>query len=160
MVELRKEVRNLGINVSDLKSAVNIKSIVSGEGKTIIIHDTLERYSFVDTLSSKYLKLSGNIDVKTNKLDYKYTYNGNYSLYSYEYKKKFWKRPELRMKLVSDDKNNQISMETFTIKPPQEIVSVGFGIGAAVYYNNGKIAVAPAITIGIFKPIYTFRTKK
>lgn len=162
MVELRKELANLGIKVSDLRSAVDIQTKASGSGSTTIVYvrDTInnaDTYQFADT--TKFMKINGQVDLTNNKLDYKYTYTGNYSLYSYEYRKKFWKRPEMQIKLVSDDPSNEISMKTFTVKPPREIVSIGVGIGASFYYADGKFGVAPAITIGVFKPIYTFRTK-
>jgi hypothetical protein len=159
MVELREELKSLGISLNDLKSAVNIKTQATGNGETEIVQltDTLDVYSFKD--STKHIKIAGLVDVKNNKLNYNYTYSAEYKLFSYDYKKKFWKRPELQLKLISDDPSNKIQMQTFTVKPPREIVSIGVGIGAAFYYADGKFGVAPAITVGIFKPIYTFRTK-
>lgn len=157
---LRNELKSVNLKVDDLKSAIKIQSESSGVGKTKIIRDTIDRYVFNDTTSSKFLKLKGTIDLKKDSMEYDYTYTANYSIYSYEYKKKFWKRPEMRIKLVSDDPSNKIKMQTFNVKPPREIVSIGVGFGASVYYANGSFGVAPAITIGIFKPIYTFRSKK
>ena len=160
MEKLKDELKKNNIALKDLQSAINLQAVASGEGATKIVHDTLDTYSFNDTISSKFLQLKGTIDLKADTLKYDYSYTANYSIYSYQYKKKFWKRPEMRIKLVSDDPSNLIKMQTFSIKPPQEIISIGVGFGAAFYYADGKFGVAPAITIGIFKPIYTFRTKK
>ena len=163
MIELRKELKAINIRVEDLTSAVIINTKASGSGTTDIIKTTdtlkgIETYAFSDT-TGKHLKLSGVIDLINNKLSYEYTYAATYSLFSYEYRKKFWKRPEMQIKLISDDPSNKVQMQTYTIKPPRDIVSLGIGVGAAVYYGNGQFGVAPAITIGFYKSIYTFRTK-
>lgn len=163
MVELRSELKGLGIALKDLKSAVNISMSTSGKGETQIVRivDTLKNetiYAFTDT-TGKHLSLKGTINIDSSKIDYTYTYSANYKLFSYEYKKKFFGRPELRLKLISDDPSNDVKMQTFTVKPPKEIISIGVGLGAAFYYADGKVGIAPAISIGLYKPIYTFRTK-
>jgi hypothetical protein len=158
--QLRRDLEELKINQKDLKAAIRLNAVASGEGATKIVLDTLETYTFNDTTSSKFLKLEGLIDLKKDSLKYDYTYTANYNIYSYQYKKKFWKRPEMRIKLVSDDPSNQIRMQTFTVKPPLEVVSIGVGLGASFYYTGGEVGIAPSITIGVYKPIYTFRTKK
>jgi hypothetical protein len=104
------------------------------------------------------LKLKGVIDLRSGEMAYNYTYSAKYSIYSYDYKKNIFKRPELRLKLVSDDSTSNITAQTFNVKAPREIVSIGAGIGASVIYDNG-FKIRPAIQIGIFKPIFTFRTK-
>lgn len=171
---LRNDLRDFKIPVNDLMWAIKLNTSASGGGETKIVRDTklitnvvhdttvvidtIEVYKFADT--TKHMKLAGEIDLINDKMSYEYQYSAEYKLFSYEYKKKFWKRPELRLKINSNDPNNTISAQTFTVKPPREIISVGVGVGATVYYANKKIGVAPAITIGLYKPIYTFRSKK
>jgi hypothetical protein len=161
MVELRQQLKELGIQVKDLKSAIEIQTQASGSGQAqlIRVNDTLDTYEFADT-TGKHLKISGKVDVFNGMMDYDYTYSANYKLFSYDYKKNFFKRPELRLKIVSDDPSNTIAAKTFTIKPPREVVSLGFGVGASAVYDNATIKVRPSIHVGLYKSIYTFRTKK
>ena len=161
MVELRKELKNLGIKIKDLNSVVQLSSQASGAGVTEVIRvpDALDTYSFQDT-TGKHLKQSGRVDVVNGMMDYKYTYSSNYSIYSYDYKKNIFKKPELRLKIISDDSSNTIKAKTFTINPPRDIISIGGGIGVSGIYDNGKIKFRPSIHIGIYKALYTFRTKK
>jgi hypothetical protein len=93
-------------------------------------------------------------------LDYEYTYTANYKLFSYEYKKNIFKSPELRLKIISDDSTNTIKAQTFNVKIPREIVSIGAGIGASLIFDDNQLKLRPAIHVGIFKPIITFRTKR
>ena len=160
MVELRNQLKDLGIKVKDLKSAIELQAQASGSGQAQLIRvsDTLDTYEFADT-TGKHLKINGKVDVFNGLMDYNYTYNANYKIYSYDYKKNLFKRPELRLKIVSDDPSNTIKAKTFTIKPPREVVSIGVGIGAGAFYNNGQIIVRPSLQIGLYKSIYTFRTK-
>lgn len=160
MVKLREDLKDYNIQIKDLKYSIELLTQASGSGEAQLlkVSDTLDTYTFQDT-TGKHLKIKGKVDVFNGMMDYDYTYSANYKLFSYEYKKKFFKRPELRMKIVSDDPSNNISAKTFTIKPPRDIVSIGAGLGAAVIYDDGKVKVRPAITISVYKPIYTFRTK-
>lgn len=160
MVELRSQLRELGIKIKDLKSAIEIQAEASGGGKTELVRvsDTLDTYSFADS-TSKHLKLNGTVDVFNGLMDYEYTYSANYDIIAYDYKAKLFKKPELRLKIISDDPSNNIKAKTFTVKPPRDIISIGAGIGGAVFYDSGNIKVRPAIQIGIYKPIYTFRSK-
>lgn len=161
MVELREQLRDLGIKIKDLKSAVEIQTQASGSGQAQLVRvsDTLDTYEFSDS-TGKHLKISGKVDVFNGLMDYDYTYNANYKLFSYDYKKNFFKRPELRLKIVSDDPSNDIKAQTFSITPPRDIISIGAGIGASAVYDDGVIKVRPAIQVGLYKSIYTFRTKK
>jgi hypothetical protein len=161
MVKLREELKNMNIKVKDLKFAIDLQSEAIGNGQVQIVrlNDTLDTYVFSDT-TGKHLKLKGKVNTKSNMLDYEYSYSANYKLFSYEYKKNLFKTPELRLKIVSDDSSNTISAKTFNVKTPREIVSIGAGIGASLIYDNNQVKVRPAIQIGIFKPIITFRSKK
>lgn len=160
-VELRSELASLGIKLNDLKSAYTIQSNATGQGKTEIIRvsDTLDTYSFNDT-TGKHLKINGTVDVKSGQMDYNYSYKSTYKIFSYDYKKNFLKRPELRLKIVSDDPSNDIQAQTFSIKPPREIVSLGVGIGGSLVFDDNKLKIRPSLQIGLYKPIFTFRSKK
>lgn len=161
MVKLREELKNMNIKVKDLKSAIDLQTEAMGKGQVQIVrlNDTLDTYTFSDT-TGKHLKLKGKVNTKSNMLDYEYTYSANYKLFSYEYKKNIFKTPELRLKIISDDSSNTIKAQTFNVKTPREIVSIGAGIGASLIYDNNQVKVRPAIQVGIFKPIITFRSKK
>lgn len=161
MVKLREELKNMNIKVKDLKSAIDLQTEAIGKGQVQIVrlNDTLDTYTFSDT-TGKHLKLKGKVNTKSNMLDYEYTYTANYKLFSYEYKKNVFKRPELRLKIISDDSTNTIKAQTFNVKAPRELFSIGAGIGASLIYDNNQIKVRPAIQVGIFKPIITFRTKQ
>jgi predicted RND superfamily exporter protein len=161
MVKLREELKNMNIKVKDLKSAIDLQTEAMGKGQVQIVrlNDTLDTYTFSDT-TGKHLKLKGKVNTKSNMLDYEYTYSANYKLFSYEYKKNVFKTPELRLKIISDDSSNTIKAQTFNVKTPREIVSIGAGIGASLIYDNNQVKVRPAIQVGIFKPIITFRSKK
>jgi hypothetical protein len=158
-VRLREELKSLGIKMKDLNSSITFidQKIDSGKVKVVRVNDTLDVYAFADS-TKKNLKLKGVIDLRSGEMAYNYTYSAKYSIYSYDYKKNIFKRPELRLKLVSDDSTSNITAQTFNVKAPREIVSIGAGIGASVIYDNG-FKIRPAIQIGIFKPIFTFRTK-
>jgi heme-binding NEAT domain protein len=158
-VQLREELSRLGIKMKDLNSSITLvdEKIGSGETKIFKVNDTLDVYSFADT-TKKNLKLKGVINLKNGDMFYDYTYSAKYSILSYDYKKNIFRRPELRLKIVSDDSTSNIKAQTFNVKTPKEIVSIGAGIGASVVYDNG-FKVRPAIQIGIFKSIITFRTK-
>ena len=161
MVELRRQLSDLCIKIKDLKFAIDLQAQASGSGQTqlIRISDTLDTYAFQDT-TGKHLKIKGKVDVFNGLMDYEYTYSANYKIYSYNYKKNLFKRPELRLKFVSDDSSNTISAKTFSIKPPRDLFSVGVGIGAGAFYDNGTVKIRPSIQIGIYKSLYTFHTKK
>jgi hypothetical protein len=158
-VQLREELSRLGIKMKDLNSSITLvdEKIGSGETKIFKVNDTLDVYSFADT-TKKNLKLKGVINLKNGDMFYDYTYSAKYSILSYDYKKNIFRRPELRLKIVSDDSTSNIKAQTFNVKTPKEIVSIGAGIGASVVYDNG-FKVRPAIQIGIFKSIITFRSK-
>jgi hypothetical protein len=151
----------VNIKVKDLKFAIDLQTEAIGKGQVQIVrlNDTLDTYTFSDT-TGKYLKLKGKVNTKSNMLDYEYTYSANYKLFSYEYKKNLFKTPELRLKIVADDSSNTINAKTFNVKAPREIVSIGAGIGASLIFDNNQLKVRPAIQVGIFKPIITFRSKK
>lgn len=159
-VQLREELKSLGIKVKDLNSSITIidNKLDSGKVKVVKVNDTLDVYSFADS-TKKNLKIKGIIDLRSGDLVYDYEYFAKYSIVSYDYKKNIFKRPELRLKVVSDDSTSNIKAQTFSIKAPREIVSIGAGIGASLTYDNG-FKIRPAIQVGIFKPIITFRTKK
>lgn len=159
-VKLRDELKDLNIKMKNLNSSYELAITAFGVGKTEIVkvHDTLDLYTFKD--SSAHLTLDGKVDTKSGMMEYNYEYNANYSLYSYKYKKSFFKRPELRLKITSDDPNNKISAKTFTVKPPREIVSIGVGVGGSMIYIDNKVKFAPSITLGVYKSLYTFRTKR
>lgn len=158
-VQLREELSRLGIKMKDLNSSITLvdEKIGSGGTKIFKVNDTLDVYSFADT-TKKNLKLKGVINLKNGDMFYDYTYSAKYSILSYDYKKNIFRRPELRLKIVSDDSTSNIKAQTFNVKTPKEIVSIGAGIGASVVYDNG-FKVRPAIQIGIFKSIITFRSK-
>jgi len=158
-VQLREELSRLGIKMKDLNSSITLvdEKIGSGETKIFKVNDTLDVYSFADT-TKKNLKLKGVINLKNGDMFYDYTYSAKYSILSYDYKKNIFRRPELRLKIVSDDSTSNIKAQTFNVKTPKEIVSIGAGIGASVIYDNG-FKIRPAIQIGIFKSIITFRKK-
>lgn len=158
-VRLRDELKSLGIKIKDLNSSVTIMDhkIDSGRVKIVRVNDTLDVYSFADS-TKKNMKIKGIIDLKSGDLAYDYTYSAKYSIYSYDYKKNVFKRPELRLKIVSDDSTSNIQAQTFNVKAPREIISIGAGIGASMIYENG-FKIRPAIQVGIFKPIITFRSK-
>ena len=159
-VQLREELSRLGIKMKDLNSSITLVDEKIGSGETTIfkVNDTLDVYSFYDT-TKKNLKLKGVINLKNGDMFYDYTYSAKYSILSYDYKKNIFRRPELRLKIVSDDSTSNIKAQTFNVKTPKEIVSIGAGIGASVVYDNG-FKVRPAIQIGIFKSIITFRSKQ
>ena len=159
-VQLREQLKLLGIKVGDLNSAITIvdQKLDSGKVKVVRVNDTMDVYAFADS-TKKNLKLKGLIDLRSGDMTYDYSYTAKYSIYSYDYKKNVFKRPELRLKIVSDDSTSNIQAQTFNIKAPREIVSIGAGIGASLTYDNG-FKIRPAIQVGIFKPIITFRSKK
>ena len=160
MVALRSELASLGIKLNDLKSAIVITTTSSGKGEVQVvkISDTLDRYAFADT-TGKHLKLSGEVDTKNGKMSYNYTYSAKYNLISHNVKPNVFKRPELRLTIVSDDPNSNITAQTFNIKPPKDIASIGVGVGASVLYDN-TFKIRPTIQVGLYKPILTFRKRK
>ena len=124
----------------------------------IRVNDTLDTYTFSD--SSKHLSIDGTVDVFNGLMDYKYSYRSTYSIASYKYKQGLFKRSELRLKVISDDPNNNIKAQTFTVSPPRDLFSVGVGLGASAVYDDGQIKVRPSIHVGFYKSIYTFKSKK
>ncbi len=161
MVKLREELKNVNIKVKDLKSAIDLQTEAIGKGQVQVVrlNDTLDTYTFADS-TGKHLKIKGKVNTKSNMMDYEYSYSANYKLFSYEYQKNIFKTPELRLKIVADDSSNTINAKTFNVKAPREIVSIGAGIGASLIFDNNQLKVRPAIQVGIFKPIITFRSKK
>lgn len=158
-VNLRKDLASLGVKVDNLQSAYKISTESNDSIEVKIVRDTIYKdlYHFMD--STKHLSIDGSVDISKNSLEFDYTYRANYDIYSYKYKQGLFKRPVMRLKIVSDDPNVDLSAQTFSVKPPQELFSIGVGVGGALCYRRGRVQVAPAITLGVYKSIYTFRTK-
>lgn len=160
MVELRRELEELGISIENLRSSYTISSSTSDSITTNVIRisDTLDIFSFED--STKHLNVSGIVDLSNDKISLHHTYHSKYKIFSYEERAKLFKAPEMRLKIIADDPNNDIHLQTFTIKQQREIVSVGIGVGASAILDNNQVKVRPSLQVGIYKKIFTIKSKK
>lgn len=155
-VRLRETLKELNISINQLKSKKTITSTSSGADSTIVyVKDTLNQtYEFSD--STEFLTLKGEFSLRTRKLDYNYKYKNKISLYSYDYTaNNFFKKPDLRVRVTSDDPSAQMDIQTFSVNPPKELISVGAGLGVGALYDNNTLKIRPVITIGVYKPLYT-----
>lgn len=72
------------------------------------------------------------------------------------------RKPELGIQLSIDDPIAKLNVSTVYVEPPKIALSLSAGIGGAVYWNttNNTVGIAPAITLGLTKPIFNFYRRK
>lgn len=161
MVQLRNDLKNLSISIKQLKSATRVNTTTTGVDSTVIyLKDSAQQvYAFED--STEFMNISGEFSTLTSKLNYQYNYTNKISLYSYDYNKDKWfKKPDLRLRLTSQDPNTDMTVETFNIKPPVSFLSVGVGVGIAGVIEESTVKIRPSVNVSVYKPIFTFYKKK
>lgn len=151
MDSLRLELDRQNIKIKNLQSALQL-AYTTFDTLTIVATTDGELINVSD--SSKHLTFNLDIDTKTMNSSFTYQYQNNLMITSFWYKRHIFARPELRLSVVNDDKNANITTNTFTVKPKKQKVSVGIGVGYGYSIQSNRFE--PQIGIYVSKPIFSF----
>lgn len=118
-------------------------------------------YVFEDTTGNLKWKLELDFDSSPDKATLYPRYESELTLLTTAKRSGFLHlgRPIYEAKIASNDAFATYRIKGGTFIPPKEILSVGFGAGYGITYNNNNFFFSPNISVGVYKKIFTLYHK-
>lgn len=152
---LKLRLKNQEIDLNNLRYALMVNKIVRDTFniKTFITQDSL-----VFAHTSKHLDVKARIMLKDSVANVSYEYRNELTFISHKYQKNIFSRPEMRLRVISADSNATLVTSTFNVKESKPLVTLGVGIGYGVDLRTFR--PSPNLSIGVYVPLITIKSKK